>query len=206
MYLPPTGGIRVNQMTRYRPVALLVTVKVTVPPMLFSWATLVMESRLVLLLVSELPSLSCTSAPTLEPNLIVTEVSRTVWPMSRIRPVPGFRPPSAALKYCWELQPAGWWLITFMAWLVFSSPLSLGLRASKPWAATGLISVVWLVVPVCWCRPMLLVGADGLPLCRNERAAAATPITTTSASTPITATRTRDDPPRPWRGCRGWRC
>src|SRR6202020_3333952 len=101
------GGILVNQITMYCPVPAVVARKSNVPPTLSALATVFIDCRLAALRAFELPILICTSAPAGAPSWTVIELSLIGRPMSRIRPVPGFRLPSAAVLSSWEVQPAG---------------------------------------------------------------------------------------------------
>ena len=70
---------------------------VYVPPMPSAVAIVVNEAKLVAAGVLSSPISMATSAPGADPNVTVTELSRTWPPMSRIRPVPFFSPPSSGL-------------------------------------------------------------------------------------------------------------
>ena len=96
--LPASGGSLVNQISTYCPDAELLVWNVWVPaPTFFSLATLVNEARPCGETVLLLPTSMLTLAPAAGPNVSCTELSRTGLPMSRIRPVPFFRPPKTGL-------------------------------------------------------------------------------------------------------------
>jgi len=179
----------VNQITRYRPVAGLVILKVTVPTALFLTASCFIDSRFCLLLTDELPVRSLTSAPGCESNMIVTEEYLTALPMSMSMPEPAFRCPKSGVAYHCEVHAVRRLLsIANLAYRLSSllgSALTL-VSGSKPLAATGLSTVVEV-------SGVLGPGVGVLEpeLCpppgRSERAA---PITASETATRPTATRT----------------
>ena len=90
-----------NQISTYRPRAELDVRKVCVPPTSSALATVVKVARDEAARVSLSPSSMATSAPDPVPGSLpkatLTDLSLTRLPMSRISPLPVFRPPNAGL-------------------------------------------------------------------------------------------------------------
>ncbi len=84
-------------MSTYRPVAVDCDEKVCVPPRLSACATVVKVAREARVRLPSLPTSMATLAPNVGPNWIVTELSETALPMSRISPEPVLRPPNTGL-------------------------------------------------------------------------------------------------------------
>ena len=93
----PADGSLVNQISTKRPRTGQATLMVYVPPMPSALPTVRKVDSVAAAGASWLPTSIDMSAPRWRPNLIMTELTLTGRPMSRIRPEPFFRPPGQVL-------------------------------------------------------------------------------------------------------------